>query len=264
MFLGIFDLDEYVPIPAPTHRFSSGAAYQPTSLTYSIYDAGNSEPIVEDADMVPTSPFDSITGCYLSRRHLTTDAGFERNKTYLVVVKATVDSVPAIDMHFFQIRAKAAAVGEPMTLTPAYDAAKYAASAGAQMNLIDAPNAAAVAAIQSGLATGTNVSDAQTAIISATSDLDTQLDNILNEISYIGIGSGPTAKEYYVYVDNLPCADVLVVMTTDSLGINKIHRGYTDASGLVTFYPDLSVGTTVYMWCYKTGVDFTNPDTEVI
>ena len=217
MFLGIFDIDEYVSIPAPTHRFSSGAAYAPTSLTYSIYEEGGTTGLDEDVDMTPASPFDSITGCYLSRRQLTADAGFERNKTYLVVVKATVDSVSAIDMHIFQIRTKSI-----------------------------------------------STTDIRTAIGMSSANLDTQLNNILNEISYIGIGSGPTAKEYYVYVDNLPCADVLVVMTTDALGINKIHRGYTDASGLVTFYPDLSVGTTVYMWCYKTGVDFTNPDTEVI
>lgn len=109
-----------------------------------------------------------------------------------------------------------------------------------------------------------NAESIRTAIGMASANLDDQLDNILSEISSLGIGTAPTEKEYYVYVDSSPCADVLVIMSTDSLGTNKIHRGYTDASGLVTFYPNLATGTTVYMWCYKTGVDFTNPDTEVI
>lgn len=117
MFLGIFDIDEYVPIPAPTHRFSSGAAYQPTVLTYSIYKEGNTTGLDEDVNMTPSSPFDAIAGCYLSRRQLTEAAGFERNKTYVVVVKATVDSVSAIDMHIFQVRAKAAKAGDAMSLS---------------------------------------------------------------------------------------------------------------------------------------------------
>ena len=43
--------------------------------------------------------------------------------------------------------------GDAMTLTAAYDAAKTAAQAGDEMDLIDAPNATAVAAIQAGLST---------------------------------------------------------------------------------------------------------------
>lgn len=105
MFLGIFDIDEYVPIPAATHRFSSGAAYQPTSLTYSIYEEGGTTGLDENVDMTPASPFDSVTGAYLSSRQLTTAAGFERGKTYVAIVKATVDSVSAVEMHIFQIRA---------------------------------------------------------------------------------------------------------------------------------------------------------------
>jgi len=106
MFLGIYDIDEYVAIPAATHRFSSGAAYQPTALTYSIYEEGGTTGLDEDVDMTPASPFDAITGAYLARRQLTAAAGFERDKTYLVAVKATVDSVAAVELHVFQIRQK--------------------------------------------------------------------------------------------------------------------------------------------------------------
>lgn len=79
-----------------------------------------------------------------------------------------------------------------------------------------------------------------------------------------GIGSGPTPKLYTLTVDGLPCGDTLVVMTTDIAGANPINAGYTNALGQVTFYPDLPVGTTVYLWRYKTGLTFTNPDTEEI
>jgi hypothetical protein len=104
MFLGTYAIDEYVNIPAVTHRFSSGAAYAPSSITYSIYEEGNATGIDENIDMTPASPFDSIVGCYYARRQLTAAAGFENNKTYVVVIKATVDSVAAIDVHIFQIR----------------------------------------------------------------------------------------------------------------------------------------------------------------
>lgn len=75
MFLGIFNIDEYVPIPAPSHQFSSGGVLQPSSLTYSIYGRGSTTGIDENVDMTPASPWDSITGCYLAWRQLTAAAG---------------------------------------------------------------------------------------------------------------------------------------------------------------------------------------------
>lgn len=105
MFLGIYGIDEYVNIPAVTHRFSSGAAYAPTAISYSIYEEGNATGIDEDVDMTPASPFDSVVGLYYARRQLTSAAGFEVNKTYVAVVKATVDGVSALDVHVFQVRA---------------------------------------------------------------------------------------------------------------------------------------------------------------
>ena len=90
--------------------------------------------------------------------------------------------------------------------------------------------------------------------------------NILAAVAAIGfgIGSGPTPKLYTLTVDGLPCGDALVVMTTDIAGANPINAGYTNALGQVTFYPDLPVGTTVYLWRYKTKLTFINPDTEEI
>jgi hypothetical protein len=65
----------------------------------------------------------------------------------------TVDAVvDAIKLKTDTIPANPAAVGSAMTLTAAYDAAKTAAAAGAQMDLVNAPNPTAVTAIQNGLA----------------------------------------------------------------------------------------------------------------
>lgn len=106
MYLGSWDIDDYLPIPAVTHRFSSGAAYAPTAITYSIYEDGTTSGIDEDVAMGSTAPFVGVTGLYYARRQLTTTAGFEAGKNYLVVIQATVDSVAAIDTHLFQIKAK--------------------------------------------------------------------------------------------------------------------------------------------------------------
>lgn len=59
----------------------------------------------------------------------------------------------------------------------------------------------------------------------------------------------------------LPIADVLVWVTTDINGSNKIASGRTDQNGLVTFYLDAG---TVYIWCSKSGYNFSNPDTEIV
>ncbi len=113
MYLGSFNIDDYVGIPADCHRFSSGAAYAPTALTYSIYEDATAVGLDEDVDMVVASPFDAIVGHYWIRRQLTAAAGFEAGKNYHVVVKATVDSVAAIMTHTFQILAKVNAISVP-------------------------------------------------------------------------------------------------------------------------------------------------------
>ncbi|HUW09559.1 MAG TPA: hypothetical protein VM537_07490 [Anaerolineae bacterium] len=104
-YLGTWQIDDYLPIPATTHRFSTGAAYAPSAITYSIYEDATTTGLDEDVDMVPASPFGSVVGLYYARRQLTAAAGFEVGKNYLVVIKATVDSVAAITTHTFQIAA---------------------------------------------------------------------------------------------------------------------------------------------------------------
>jgi hypothetical protein len=138
MYLGSFGIDDYVGIPAATHRFSTGAAYAPTSLTYSIYEEQASPPtgIDEDVDMIVASPLDAIVGCYWVRRQLTAAAGFEAGKNYVVVVKATVDSVAAIQMHTFQVAAKVDARYVGGTIQTAGDVPALVATADAAVDAL--------------------------------------------------------------------------------------------------------------------------------
>lgn len=62
-------------------------------------------------------------------------------------------------------------------LTSAYDAAKTAAQAGDQMDLVNAPNATAVTAIQNGLST-LDAAGIRTAIGMASANLDTQIGDL--------------------------------------------------------------------------------------
>lgn len=409
MFLGVYGIDEYVTISAVTHRFSSGAAYAPTSLTYSIYEEGSTTGIDEDVDMTVASPFDAIVGCYYARRQLTIAAGFENNKTYVVVIKATVDSVSAIDVHIFQIRPQqtgdsyapitnvtyglsALSTRIPSALTAngnmkaslveilttaLTETAGYLAAGFKKFFNIETPvltvesanqtgdvygklptnfedmaivettgivsanvvsqdnidfgalqkasiktqaqdGLATVSDVQSGLATPTNITAAsgvalstagikeiwdfltvdvtatiasfanlfktnidakiseagggggldaagvRAAIGMSSANLDEQLETILLQISALGTGTGPVEKSYYVSANGSPCGDVLVIMSLDAQRESPIHKGMTDATGWVKFYPNVPSGTKVYMWSFKTGVDFNNPDEETV
>jgi len=101
MYLGEYEIDEYLDLVATTHRFSSGAAYDATSITYRVYENGSTTEIITDTAM---TKFDSETGFYYNRIQLTAAAGFEVGKSYVVLIKATVDSVAAIDWRSFRIK----------------------------------------------------------------------------------------------------------------------------------------------------------------
>src|SRR3972149_850934 len=64
MYLGEYRIDDYVTLIATTHRFSSGAVYAPTAITYRVYEDG---------------------------------------KTYTALIKATVDSVAAITAYTWRV-----------------------------------------------------------------------------------------------------------------------------------------------------------------
>jgi len=102
-YLGSWNIDDYLVIPATTHQFSTGAAYDASSITYRIYEDDTATEIITDTAM---TKFDSETGFYLDKIQLTAANGFEAGKNYIVLKKATVDSVSGISVDTFQILAK--------------------------------------------------------------------------------------------------------------------------------------------------------------
>lgn len=77
-----------------------------------------------------------------------------------------------------------------------------------------------------------------------------------------GSGSGSTLKTYTQTVAGQPLAGCEVWVSTDLLQQNIIAGGVTDALGKVYLHPDVPVGTTLYIWRWKVGYEFVNPDLE--
>ena len=100
MYLGEYRIDDYVTLVATTHRFSSGAAYAPTSITYRVYEDATNIEIVIDTAM---TNFNAETGFYLDRIQCTAAIGYETGKTYTALIKATVDGVAAITAYTWRI-----------------------------------------------------------------------------------------------------------------------------------------------------------------
>lgn len=91
------------------------------------------------------------------------------------------------------------------------------------------------------------------------------MDHIWETVDAMSVGTGLVEHVYTLtYDDDTPCADALVIMSTDPERHNMIHSGRTNALGQITFHVNLPVGTTVYLWRFKTGYNFVNPDVEEI
>lgn len=264
MFLGIFDIDEYVPIPVHVHQFSSGGVIQPTTLTYSIYEEGSTTGIDEDVNMTPASPFDSITGAYYARRQLTAAAGFEVNKTYVVIVKATVDGVSAITMFTFQIRniqsGDAYAVVNTR-LPAALESGNIPAVVKAQDNIdFGAMQKASItAAVPTAVQNRQEMDSNSTKLASILEDTGTTIPDLINASG----GAGTISHTYTVTdsADGSPIDGVEVWISTDGAGVNVVASGYTNSSGVVTFMLDAG---TYYFWRKRSGYNFVNPDIETV
>ena len=100
MYLGEYKMGDYVNLVATTHRFSSGAAFAPASITYTVYKDGSSTEIITATAM---TNFDGETGFYYDRLLLSSELGYSNNSSYVILIKATVDSVAAIDWRSFKI-----------------------------------------------------------------------------------------------------------------------------------------------------------------
>jgi hypothetical protein len=106
MYLGEYAIDEYVDLVATSHRFSSGAAYDATSITYRVYENGSATEMISDTAM---TKFDSETGFYFDRIQCTAALGYENGKSYVVLIKATIDGVACIDWRSFKVKAASVA-----------------------------------------------------------------------------------------------------------------------------------------------------------
>jgi len=98
-------------------------------------------------------------------------------------------------------------------------------------------------------------------LYSYTSDLiTTNVDAKISTRATLGVGA---VEWIYNVKNNLGAnlADVTVWVSDGIGGTNILASGLTDAYGNITFYLDAG---TVYVWCHKSGINFSNPDTEVV
>jgi hypothetical protein len=162
--------------------------------------------------------------------------------TEVAAVLAAVDTeVAAIKAKTDNLPASPAAVGSPMTLTSDYDAAKTASSQ-TSVNTVD------------GI-----VDDI---IVDTGTTIPATLTTIEGKIDAIAPGAGAIEWTYTVATSGgVPISGVSVWCTSDVAGTVVLQSGTTNASGVVTFW--LAAGT-VYVWCYKEGYNFTNPDVETV
>jgi hypothetical protein len=162
--------------------------------------------------------------------------------TEVAAVLAAVDTeVAAIKAKTDNLPASPAAVGSPMTLTSDYDAAKTASSQ-TSVNTVD------------GI-----VDDI---IVDTGTTIPATLTTIEGKIDAIAPGAGAIEWTYTVATSGgVPISGVSVWCTSDVAGTVVLQSGTTNASGVVTFWLDAG---TVYVWCHKSGYNFTNPDTETV
>lgn len=106
---------------------------------------------LDNADVATSTRL--ATAGYTAPDNASVAAILEDTGTTLPATLATLSTLDAGDVADALTAYGAAKPGAAMTLTAAYDAAKSAAAAGAKMDLVNAPNATAVAAIQAGLST---------------------------------------------------------------------------------------------------------------
>jgi hypothetical protein len=126
-------------------------------------------------------------------------------------------------------------------LTEAYNAAKTAAQAGAEMDLVDAPNATAVTAIQSGLAPA-NEYDAKLDVAISTrsshsaADVDTTLTSTHGSGSWSGsAGSGVNTVTVTVATDDAAIPGISVTIRNTAGTTLVAGPLATDEDGIVVF-----------------------------
>lgn len=108
MYLGSWDIDDYLTFPLNAHRADTGAAADPAgNPAYRIYEDETGTPIVT-GNMAKLDDANTL-GFYSERVQLTAANGFETGKTYTIYMAATVNSVLGTNSHTFQMGAKVVA-----------------------------------------------------------------------------------------------------------------------------------------------------------
>jgi hypothetical protein len=83
----------------------------------------------------------------------------------------------------------------------------------------------------------------------------------LTDCAAVGAGAITFTYTLTSSVDSAPIGSATVWVTSDEAGLYVVASGTTDANGEVVFYLDAG---TYYVWRYKVGWNFTNPDTEAV
>lgn len=153
MYLGDWTEDSEHFFTWPTNDASGASITRATDGTVKVYKDGatGTETVVGVTD---GEDHDGLTGVHLVTID-TSDAFYATGADYhVILVGAVIDGETVnVPLAHFSIQNR---YNPPLTgvvLHGDYDAAKTAAQAGDEMDLVDAPNATAITAIQDGLAT---------------------------------------------------------------------------------------------------------------
>ena len=295
MYLGSWQIDDYLTFPANTHDAATGAATDDDSVpSYRIYEDETGTAIVTGS--MAKLDDTNTTGFYSERVQLTAAAGFEVGKTYTIYISGTVATIVGTLSHTFQMGAEVALHADWVNggrLDLLLDAVKASTddwvdgqrldmlldaikaisddwiNGGRLDLLLDAVKAITDAIPDSGALTSliTHLTDIKGATFSgATDSLEALRDRgdaawITGESPPAGAGAIEWDYTLTSTVGDTPIADADIWVTTDILGANVVASGRTDALDVVTFYLDAA---TYYIWRKKNGFNFTNPDTEIV
>lgn len=102
MYLGFWEIDDYLTFVCNTHDPSTGAATDADSApSYRIYEDETGTAIVTGTMALLDSG--NTDGFYSERIQLTAVSGFETGKCYHIYISATVSSVAGTMSHTFQV-----------------------------------------------------------------------------------------------------------------------------------------------------------------
>jgi hypothetical protein len=189
--------------------------------------------------MVPASPFDGIVGFYYVTKQLTTAAGFEIGKSYVIVIKALVDGVAAIDWHTFQVGAAVDARYYAGTATVAGAVPPYVAGAaggipvsaagGLAMDGLgtSAEIAALDTAMDAGFAGVADVADVVTAIAAWEAETGLTFANFVRRVASALFGETTGQNTDTGIFKNMAATKNRITATTDSNN-NRTHVEFDD------------------------------------